>query len=578
MIYFIYATESGAAWSTRTRIWESDRVDVTTESNYYPIIYDGQCSLEMGKAGTLKFTVAPDHPYYSQFRKKKTILTVIQIDAAPGSKWADISSEVNGSNCIFRGAVDEISVDVFQQATISATDLLISLEDSLHVPSGKSKVKKTRRAWFEQALADHNSQMTSEPEKKFTLGTVDSFQGKAANENEISDTSYTETMSFIKSNVMDQCNGYLRVRYSDNFATHYLDLVETYGTTASQQFKFAVNIADVSHEDISDDLYTVLVPVGKNAKTIEGASGTRTTKYLDMDGTWKNVTVRINGKYIEIPDAIASYGYIYSPVSFSDKDSVEDIISESLKHISSTYHADNFTLSVKAIDMNHLDSNQKIVHLGDKITVIRYSKVNQDGSLVDRRVNAMCSAINYDLMSPENTEYTVGTNFENMTKGGGSSGGGGGSSGGGGGGYGGFNECIGHMVGDMAVIDHTVTQINGDLLEVNTSITRINSDIIDLAGRVKITEDFINTTYADNTSIINWTYNNVQNWDGTFGEMYEQWIEFTGSQVYQTQDQWSSFVGLWYATYGPNGEFLGFVYRDGGGLFVEPLQQRYAAI
>lgn len=568
MIIRIYATESGAAWSTNTLIWRSDRQDEMVSGTYYPAAYDVKCSVEAGKIGTLKFVISPEHPYYNTFRKKKTILTVIQDGTNAGP---------DGNNCLFRGAVSEINVDIYQQATITATDALGFLEDSLHVPTGKNSQKKTRRQWLEQAIADHNGQMTSEPEKQFTLGTVGSFQGKINEEKEVSDTSYSDNMSFIKSNVMDSCNGYLRVRYNSNFSTKYLDFLETYGTTATQKLQFAINIEEISHEDISDDLYTVLVPVGKNAKTLEGYGNGTTAKvsYRNMSGEWETgndgVTVRIVGKNIEIPDAIANYGYIYKPVSFSDKDTQEAIFEEAKKYISNTYREDNFTLKVKAIDFHYLDDDTPSIRLGDKVTVIRHSKVI-NSELIERKVIAMCSAIDYDFSSPENTEYTIGTNLENLTN---SAGGGGNSSSGSGGGYGGsFHDCIGYMVGDMAVIDHEITQINGGLLDINTSITNINSEIVRLAGRVTITYTYMQSMYSDLSTVINWTVENEEA-IAHAGEMYEQWHEFHGSTVFQTMDQWGGFVGLWYATYGPNGEFLGYVYRNGGGLFIQENDTRF---
>ena len=563
MIIRIYATESGAAWSTRTQIWRSNRVDTTVSEEYYPMIYDCSCSVEMGKIGTLKFTVGPEHPYYNNFRKAKTILTVLLDATNAGSE---------GENCLFRGPVSEISVDIYQQATITATESLGYLEHSLHVPTGKSKQKKTRLAWFQTAIQDHNSQMSGDPEKIFNIGesanVISSFDGNISAEKSISDTNYTDNMSFLKSNVFDECAGYLQVKYNSTFTKHYLNFVElrSYGGTAQQKLQFAINIEEISHDDLSDNLYTVLVPVGKDAKTIEGVGGgnTRTVKCQEMDGTWRNVTVTIDGKYMKIQEAIDLYGYIYEPVSFGEKSSKEDIVSEALKHIKTTYHPDNFTLKVKALDFHYLDDETPFIHLGDKVTVIRHSKT-VNNQLIERKVTAICTAIDYDFTSPENTEYTVGTSFDTLT---GSSGGGGGSSGGGGGYGGSFHDCIGYMLGDMAVIDHEITQINGGLLDINTSITNINSEMINLAGRVSITYNYMVSTYADVTSIVNWAYRNIE--ASTYlAEMYEQWIEFTGSQVYQTRDRWSSFVGLWYARYSPDGTFLGFVYRNGGGIFIE---------
>ena len=560
----IYANDcsatNGWTWANRELIWRSDRIDESWASDgrewTSDPIYDANLSCEIGKAATLKFTIGPDHHYYSQFKRKKTLITVTE-DGTTG----------NGRQCLFRGPVQKITVDIYQQMTIEAEGALTFLKDSLHVPTGRTSQKKTRKNLFLDAISEHSTQMNSEPYKKFTVDTnkIGSFQGNIDREKEYNDTSYTDTMSFINSNVMDECSGYLMVRYTGSFENQYLDFPETFNTDAEQQIKFAVNLQEISREDNMDDIYTVLTPVGKEAKIISGLDGTSTVKYRNMAGEWTNVQIRVNGKNIEIPEAIAKYGYIYKPVSFSDKSTPADILDEAKKYISNTYRAERFTVTVKALDLHYLDSSVQSLHIGDRVTVYPTSRQTANDQIV-----AICSAIDYDLTSPENNEYTIGTGNESLTSSAGGGGGGGSSGSSGGGGWGGaVDQCIGYIDGTKKIIDGDILQINTRVTEINSAYTYINSSFISLANRVTITEQQLQSMYAD---MVDYGYWIIANQDTIYeaGEIVGSWQEFEGSNIYQWKDHIANFVGKWKEKYGPPPEnkFLGYEFEEGGGLFI----------
>lgn len=75
------------------------------------------------------------------------------------------------------------------------------------------------------------------------------------------------------------------------------------------------------------------------------------------------------------------------------------LLEKALDYIKHHYKPDSFEVSVKAVDVHLLDPSVDTIEIGDVVKVIL-----ADGS--EKR--GTCLKIQYDLMAPENTEYTIG--------------------------------------------------------------------------------------------------------------------------------------------------------------------------
>ena len=377
----IYATTTGGAWSSRSSIWDS---------NYdgEPSFYGGKLSLDIEKAGTLEFTVAPNHPYYASFVKMKTILTVCCDD----------------NTTLFRGRVSSVEVDVFKQKKITAEETLAYLNDSVYLPSGKD-ITSTPRARLTAAINNHNSQMGSDSEKKFTVGTVSNSRDIDTSRT-YNDTSYSDTMGYLKEELSDQYGGFFRVRYNSDYTTKYLDWIESYGSTASQVVQFGQNIIELTREDISDDLFTVLVPYGNDNLTLSGSSSFN-VNVTKQDGTKQTIQVNQNGKYLEIPSGISAYGKIYKSESFSE-DTASAVLNEAKYYISGNYHPNLLSFKIQVIDWRYIDETIPRIKLGDKATIV-YDSAGSSEQLI-------CTAVDYDLMEPESTEFTFGVPDQTLSR------------------------------------------------------------------------------------------------------------------------------------------------------------------
>lgn len=392
MVITVYATDLGAAWSTRQLIWDTGAFNV--ELN----VYGMRVALDIEKAGTLEFTVSPGHPYYNQFTKMKTVITVIA-DENDSSK----------KQTIFRGRISQIDTDIFKQKKITAEDGIAFLNDSIYIPSGKD-ISSTPRERFVAAINNHNSQMSGEPGKSFIVGLVSITTG-IDDSKTYNDNSYSETSSYLKSELTDQYGGFFFVRYNDDYSTQTIDWLEQRDGATSptiQSLVFGKNIVEYSREDHTDDLFTVLVPSGNDNLTINGYSTTpQTVTINDADGTKQQITVQPDGRFLKITSGVAQYGLIYKSESFSESTQTA-LFKEALDYIANNYHPTLHTFKIKAVDWHYIDNNVKQIQIGDIVTVIYDNEQHSD--------KLMCSAIDYDLMEPENTEFTLGLSEDSLSK------------------------------------------------------------------------------------------------------------------------------------------------------------------
>lgn len=321
--------------------------------------------LELGKSGTLEFTILPNDTHYNQFEKMKTVVTVVDDGAL-----------------IFRGRVLSVSSDFFKQKKIQCEGDLSFLLDSIFEPY---KGTKTISEMFSKIIDGHNSQMGSDNYKKFTVGNV---TVPDASENvEFDVTSFEDSSSTIESELIDSFGGILQTRtvsgttYIDYLADPHQN-INSY-TVNSQPIAFGVNLLDIECEPPVDDVFTILLPIGK-----------------DKDTTIKSVND--NSKFLENPLAIAKYGRIVRCEQWSDISSASKLKTKAQEflNVHSVIYPDD--MSVKAFDLHLLDPvNHPRLMLGDRIRC--YSEPHN----ID--ITLVCLEIEWDITNPENNTYKIGT-------------------------------------------------------------------------------------------------------------------------------------------------------------------------
>ena len=75
------------------------------------------------------------------------------------------------------------------------------------------------------------------------------------------------------------------------------------------------------------------------------------------------------------------------------------LLEKALDYIKHHYKPDAFEVTVKAVDVHLLDPTVDTIEIGDVVKVILADGTEKNGTVLK---------IQYDLMAPENTEYTIG--------------------------------------------------------------------------------------------------------------------------------------------------------------------------
>lgn len=238
---------------------------------------DPVLTLEMGKAGSLTFTVAPTHPYKDKIHTLKSIIKVVEEGVAEP---------------LFVGRQIGDSYDFYNSGSVTCEGELGFLNDSIQRPFSH---EYDDGPFLEELIRVHNSQVGSE--KQFVYGKAEVNGGYSERKLETA----TTTMSTVKSLMTDNGSGYLHVRYENN--VRYLDYVSTYGLDNTQVVRFGENLLDLTKSTDPTKIITALVPYGAT----------------DDDGNVLTIESINNGvDYIVNTAAVEQYGYIWGTQSFSD--------------------------------------------------------------------------------------------------------------------------------------------------------------------------------------------------------------------------------------------------------------------
>lgn len=315
--------------------------------------------MEANKAGSVEFTILPRHPFYDTLSIMKTRIDVYRDE-----------------ELIFSSRVLSNDTDTYKQRKVYCEGALAYLVDSIF---GPSKGTRTAEEHFRLLIDSHNAQV--EDTKKFTVGSIEIDE--KAESHIFGEDNYRETFSAIQSDLIDSFGGYLRIRYENG--VRYIDYLKSYNTTSSQTIEFGQNLIDLMNKQTGEDLFTVLLPIGKDKLTIEAAGDSQ--KYTH------------NGKYLENAEAIASYGRILKTEDFGDITDAGTLMEKAEKYMADNYKGIPPELSIKAIDLHQFYPTVRPFNLGDSITV----KSPVHG--VERVL--ICTAIEINIKDPSKTQYTL---------------------------------------------------------------------------------------------------------------------------------------------------------------------------
>lgn len=347
------------------------------------VITSRKLTLEMGKAGSLEFNLPPTNELYQTIRCLATPVTVEMDDRE-----------------LFRGRVLEAPKDFYNIKKVYCEGDLSYLVDS------RQPLKKytgTAHGLFERLLTGHNARV--DEHKKFKKGTV-TIENRpvkiAGASEEITDGNgkfdykqiainaatgdWKTTLDLMTECLIEYCGGYLRTRKEPDGL--YLDYLESYGSTATQEIAFGVNLLDYAEETPPDDIFNVLIPLGNDGLTIASVNG-GSDELVDND-------------------AVERYGgrIVYTH-TFEDVTSPQTLLENGRRYMASKMNIPD-TIVITAVDLHLCNPDIAEINVGD-VVFVRSEPHGVCGTKT-------CTKIEYDLDSPENTVYTFGTPAQTLTE------------------------------------------------------------------------------------------------------------------------------------------------------------------
>ena len=311
--------------------------------------------LEVQKAGALEFTVHPSHPAYDEFRSLVSEVTV-----------TDDGEE------IFRGRVLSQSTTFYGERTVSCEGNLAYLNDSV-LPS-TDDVTESVESFFRRCISTHNSQV--ENWKQFEVGEI-TVEAKDQSVT-FKKTGYQTVLSAIENELLKYYGGFLRTRHEGQ--TTYIDYIEDYDIYLSQPIQFSVNLLDLTEDTNPEEIYTIMVPVGKDNLTIESQNG----------GSNELVNETLVG----------IFGRIYKPESFSDIDDPYLLMTTAQAKMYRDMLSFVPKYSCKALDLHLMYPDL------DKLLIGCNVHLTSDPQEID--VEAMILSADIDMQNPENNTYEIG--------------------------------------------------------------------------------------------------------------------------------------------------------------------------
>lgn len=350
------------------------------------IVRDPSVKLAVSKAGEMSFTVGAEHPYLSNLRRMSGLVELL-----------------DGTFPIYRGRITGDTKDFYGAHKIETEGIMAVLNDSIIPPfnfPGDFKDDTAYKAaaasgnvvefFFRWILSQHNAQVTAEQQIKPGVVTVSDPNNYIAR----SSDEYATAMTTISDKLFkSSLGGNLLIRYEDD--GNYLDYYAALPLTNTQTVKLAENLLDLSSETDGADIYTAILPEGKDGLTIGNLP----------DGDLTDDLVK-SGKVIYSKSGVATYGRITRHIKWDDV-----TVDTNLRVKAKAALADNGlsmpeTITCKAVDLGWQEG-------------IQHFRVGRMTALVSTPHGYSASyplmELAPDILDPGNTQITLGATRRTFT-------------------------------------------------------------------------------------------------------------------------------------------------------------------
>lgn len=350
------------------------------------IVRDPSVKLAVGKAGEMTFTLCADHPYLSNLRRMSGLVELL-----------------DGTLPIYRGRITTDTKDFYGAHKIETEGIMAALNDSIIKPFSFPEDFKDDDDYkaaaasgnvvdffFRWILAQHNSQVSTEQQIKPGVCTVtdsNNYITRSASE-------YATAMSTISDKLIKSAlGGYLLIRYEDD--GNYLDYYAALPLTNTQSVEFAENLLDLSSETDGTNIYTAILPEGKDGLTIEALS----------DGDLTDDLVK-SGLTIYSKSGVATYGRITRHVKWDDVTVAANLQAKAKAALADNGLSMPETIKLTAVDLGWQEDVQHF-RVG-RMTVLFSTTHGYSTSYPLLELSP-------DILDPGNTRITLGATQQTYT-------------------------------------------------------------------------------------------------------------------------------------------------------------------
>ena len=350
------------------------------------IVRDPSVKLAVSKAGEMSFTVDAEHPYLRNLRRMSGLVELL-----------------DGTFPIYRGRITSDIKDFYGAHKIETEGIMAVLNDSIIPPfnfPGDFEDDAAYKAaaasgnvvefFFRWILSQHNAQVTAEQQIKpgvVTVSDPNNYITRSSDE-------YATAMTTISDKLFkSSLGGNLLIRYEDD--GNYLDYYDALPLTNTQTVEFSENLLDLSSETDGADIYTAILPEGKDGLTIGNLP----------DGDLTDDLVK-SGKIIYSKSGVATYGRITRHIKWDDV-----TVDTNLRTKAKAALADNGlsmpeTITCKAVDLGWKEG-------------IQHFRVGRMTALVSTPHGYSASyplmELAPDIIDPGNTQITLGATQRTYT-------------------------------------------------------------------------------------------------------------------------------------------------------------------
>lgn len=350
------------------------------------IIRDPSVKLAVSKAGEMSFTVDAEHPYLSNLRRMSGLVELL-----------------DGTLPIYRGRITSDTKDFYGAHKIETEGIMAVLNDSIippfNFPEDFTEDASYKAAaasgnvvefFFRWILSQHNAQVTAEQQIKPGVITVSDPNNYITRSSE----EYATAMSTISDKLIKSAlGGYLLIRYEDD--GNYLDYYAALPLTNTQSVEFAENLLDLSSETDGTNIYTAILPEGKDGLTIEALP----------DGDLTDDLVK-SGLTIYSKSGMATYGRITRHIKWDDVTVAANLQTKAKAALADNGLSMPETITCKAVDLGWQDG-------------IQHFRVGRMTALFSTPHGYSASyplmELAPDILDPGNTQITLGATQQTYT-------------------------------------------------------------------------------------------------------------------------------------------------------------------